>query len=375
MQGNSESTSLELTLLDPSGSKYSLRLSPADSPIDLKAYLSDFAPLSFYTNYHFSSLGSPLQDYVEFSQQPLGDTLQLVLDPFTERSSRQHLRRLTELLQHPASSYSHVISGHNEPLQDLDASQEKLPAFSLDSLVLQPQLLLRPPSSLCPFTSEEDSSEIPQCVGHIALSEFNPPSNKRKMQGDLCYLVVRTLEATAVNVTCAANGFYVNATDSAKGVFRPEASPELTSARTLVELLCKCSLGFKNGWAKLVTLGKDWNTVRFLVSVTPAPSWRSEKNEECVESEHLSMRDWNEEFQMVRSLPSESPLQRIQRDKALGKIYADFLEVAIRGARSVISGSVQPLNPMDSLKQQLFVFNHIFFSFTEDLGYTVSCIQ
>ena len=87
------------------------------------------------------------------------------------------------------------------------------------------------------------------------------------------------------------------------------------------------------------------------------------------------MRDWNEEFQMVRSLPSESPLQRIQRDKALGKIYSDFLEVAISGAKAVISGSVQPLNPMDSLKQQLFVFNHIFFSFTEDLGYIVSFIQ
>ena len=375
MQGNSEVSSLELTLIDPSGNKFPIRLSPADSPIDLKAYLSDFAPLSFYTNYHFESNTQILQDYVELSEQQLGDSIQMVLNPYTDRTSQQHLKRVKELLQHPSSSYSHIIMTHTEPVQDLDASPEILPPFTMDSLILQPHLLSAPPSSLCPFTSDEDPSALPQCLSQISLSEFNPPSSKRRMQGDLLYLVVRTLESTTLQITSAVQGFYINATDAAKGQFRPEPSADSPSARTLVDLLCKCSAGFKSGWTRLLGLGKDWNTVRFLPSITPRPSWCADRLEEAADTEHLSMRDWNEEFQMVRSLPSESPLQRIQRDKALGKIYSDFLEVAISGAKAVIQGGVQALNPMDSLKQQLFVFNHIFFSFTEDLGYTVSCIQ
>lgn len=376
MQGKSEASSLEFTLIDPSGGKYQIRLSPADSPIDLKAYLSDFAPLSHYTNYHFESNKAMLQDYMELSEQPIGESVEMVLKPYNDRAFKQHIKRVKELLKHPASSYSHIVHPCKDYSQDLEGPIEtQIPPFNMESLLLQPHKVLAPPSYLCPFTNDEDSTEIPTCLMHLSFSEFNPPSNKRKMQGDLGYIIVRTLEGNTLHITCACNGFYVNATDLNKGLFKPEPTTELVSGKTLVDLLARASLGFKNAWQKLSNIGEEWNTVRFLGSVVPTPAWCIDKEEEITECENLAMRDWNEEFQMVRSLPSESPLQRIQRDKALGKIYSDFLEVAINGAKSVISGCVQPLNPMDPLKQQLFVFNHIFFSFTEDLEYTVSCIQ
>ena len=64
MQGKSEASTVEFTLEDPNGATHPIILAPADSPIDLKVYLSEFAPLSHYTNYHFESENTPLQDYV-----------------------------------------------------------------------------------------------------------------------------------------------------------------------------------------------------------------------------------------------------------------------------------------------------------------------
>lgn len=45
------------------------------------------------------------------------------------------------------------------------------------------------------------------------------------------------------------------------------------------------------------------------------------------------------------------------------KVHGDFLEAAVRGAMAVVDKIIQPLNPMDTELQQVYVYNHIFFSF------------
>jgi len=40
------------------------------------------------------------------------------------------------------------------------------------------------------------------------------------------------------------------------------------------------------------------------------------------------IRDWNEEYQVIKDFPKESIIQRIQRDRGLRKIYQDFLDAA-----------------------------------------------
>ena len=55
----------------------------------------------------------------------------------------------------------------------------------------------------------------------------------------------------------------------------------------------------------------------------------------------------------------------------MSKIYSDFVEAALAGAKAVVHGAVPPLNPMDDKKQHLFVFNYMFFSFSSDIGYEV----
>ena len=79
------------------------------------------------------------------------------------------------------------------------------------------------------------------------------------------------------------------------------------------------------------------------------------------------VRDWNEEFQVVKDFPKETLTQRIQRDRAVAKVYNDFLEAAVRGAVAIVGGNLTPLNPNEASRQQVFVYNQIFFSFAVDL--------
>jgi len=43
------------------------------------------------------------------------------------------------------------------------------------------------------------------------------------------------------------------------------------------------------------------------------------------------------------------------------------LEAATQGAIAIIKGNLSALNPNEAKKQQVFVYNYIFFSFTVDL--------
>ena len=51
-----------------------------------------------------------------------------------------------------------------------------------------------------------------KCVESIQFSSNNPVSDQRKIQGDLFYLTVRTLENPAYEhgITCNVGGFYRN---------------------------------------------------------------------------------------------------------------------------------------------------------------------
>ena len=79
------------------------------------------------------------------------------------------------------------------------------------------------------------------------------------------------------------------------------------------------------------------------------------------------LRDWNEEFQVVSKFPSENVFQRIQKERAVYKVYSDFLEAASAGAQAIIEGKLSSMNPNEPLKQQVYVYNSIFFSYAVDL--------
>ena len=56
-------------------------------------------------------------------------------------------------------------------------------------------------------------------------------------------------------------------------------------------------------------------------------------------------------------------IQRMQRDRAVSKVYSDFVEAATAGAIALVEGKITPLNPNEPLRQHVYVYNQIFFSF------------
>ncbi len=51
----------------------------------------------------------------------------------------------------------------------------------------------------------------------------------------------------------------------------------------------------------------------------------------------------------------------------MAKVYNDFLEAAVKGAQAIVGGNLNPLNPNEAPRQQVFVYNQIFFSYAIDL--------
>ena len=111
-------------------------------------------------------------------------------------------------------------------------------------------------------------------------------------------------------------------------------------------------------------------------------SWlapREEHQVDCVRAEdaytarsteeHIpgQTREWNEELQAVRELPSSSIHERLLRDRAFFKVHSDFVAAATRGAMLVVDGGVLAINPGDEPRSQMFIWSNIFFS----LGFDV----
>ena len=77
-------------------------------------------------------------------------------------------------------------------------------------------------------------------------------------------------------------------------------------------------------------------------------------------------REWNEEFQVVRLTSADNFMLRVQKERAAIKIYQDFVEAATKGAQAIIEGKLQSLNPNEPVRQHVYVYNHIFFSYAID---------
>ena len=56
----------------------------------------------------------------------------------------------------------------------------------------------------------------------------------------------------------------------------------------------------------------------------------------------------------------------MQKDRAIYKIYSDFVEAANEGAKAIVDNKFVALNPNEPRKQQVFVYNQIFFSCSSD---------
>lgn len=362
---------LHITLVDPAANKHSLTVSPAECPIELKSTLLNFAPTCLYTQYYFSHNGSILLNFTDFSSQQVsqGTTLTMVPEAYDEKGFKFHYKRSQHLLVHPPSERL-CISESNEEILENETGNIELPDLNVSELAVDLQALQVPTSQLPPLRPNSDEYlALPVCLLSLALTQQNPPKEHRRAQGDLGYLEVVTLERSQYFITGSVVGFFVNKSDP--GSLRPELADKSQCATTLIGLLKKLSPLFEENFTQLLLQAHLFDSLDSAKPLIEPVTWLYRPQERKEENFNEFNKNWNDELQLAKSLPSESPIQRIQKDKALCKIYSDFTEAAVAGAKLVIQGGVQPLNPMDPARQHLFVFNYMFFSYTADIEYEV----
>jgi protein TIF31 len=73
-------------------------------------------------------------------------------------------------------------------------------------------------------------------------------------------------------------------------------------------------------------------------------------------------RDWNEEAQSIKMVPTTTEADRISKARYVDRINNEFFEACKAAAVAVVEGNIAPLNPMDPPGSHVFVFNSIFFS-------------
>ena len=366
-----------------------LKVSTREAVQDIRQSIVELPYAAQYSCFHLIHDGERLNDYMELSGVP-GITstseLTLVEDPYTEKEARLHLLRIKELVGLSTGKVDPVmgifagVSLHDHLISD-DYAKGKNPrpnnvgnynfagSANLDAIL---------PSSL-----EEPSA----CIKALSLSQWNPPPHHLRISGHLLYIRLTTVEDSVFHITSHVRGFYVNkSNDDSFDPFPKSTSSKSSTAHSLLTLISHISPSFDN----LLRTIQDYNNKRDplstfqLSNALPANPWlvshavadicnhkadlmRSQESYLMSGTDGSeTLRDWNEEFQSTRELQRDTVQDRVQRERLVSKLFADYNESAIRGAMMVAHGEVSALNPTEDKKAQIFVHNNIFFSFGAD---------
>lgn len=87
-----------------------------------------------------------------------------------------------------------------------------------------------------------------------------------------------------------------------------------------------------------------------------------------VEMKLGGMRDWNEEIQAAREMPTTTLTERMERAKFIHKIMSEFGDAALLGVKAIFDGFISPMNTHESSRSHVYLHNNIFFSRAIDIG-------
>ena len=226
----------------------------------------------------------------------------------------------------------------------------------------------------------------PKTIKSLSLSPWNPPPYHLKNKGHLMYLVMVNLDSEQFHITSHLSGFYVNRSSQNKFDPSPKTGPKPYKSHSLITLLREVDPRFNPAFQELLEHNskREPLSMYLLTNAMPANPWLIPSDSTTL-VEHKpditrtqesflfggtesneSLRDWNEEFQTTREMPSESITDKIFRERLTSKLFADFTDTAAKGAVLVARGEITPLNPTEEPDTQIFVYNNVFYSFGAD---------
>ncbi|KAK2873015.1 hypothetical protein Q8A67_022912 [Cirrhinus molitorella] len=391
----SEDAGFTVKIQAPGTEPTDFQVSPLAMVQEIKQVLIDREETCRRTCFSLQLNGATLDNFTHLRSIPglqEGSVLRVVEEPYNVREVRIHLRHIRDLLKSldltdgyngvEGSSPSFLSCVTEECVEE--NSKLKRRGDGLRQMSCSPPDHILPGSKerlLVPLLPHANFGKSSECLKVLTMSSWNPPPGNRKMHGDLMYLNVVTMEDRHFSITASTRGFYVN--QSTTYSFNPKPANPSVLSHALLDLLGHISPVFKKNFSALLkrrgsTHPFERIATPFQVFIWTAPAL--DHAMDCVRAEDVSSfrlgyeehvpaqaRDWNEEIQTTRELPRKNVTDRLMRDRAVFKANSDFVSTATRGAMAVVDGNVMPINPSEEPRQQMFIWNNIFFS----LGFDV----
>lgn len=375
-------------------------VSPQEQMQDFRQLIMDSPGTFQYSCFHLEHKGERINDYVELSEVKglaADSELKLVEDPYTEKEARTHLIRIREIIGAAGDrtdtlyGISAGISLHDSvsPWKDPNAAPASVekpangnnpgPINALANHSFEGPPLI---STLLPPIQDQS----PKTIKSISLSPWNPPPPFLRQQGHLLYIQLTTNEGEQYQITSHTSGFFVNRSSNSKFDPFPRPAPKSASAHSLFALISIISASFSDSFASLLEANNKRDPLAHiqLTNAIPSSPWAvapaltslSAHQSDLTRTQETylmsgvdnteNLRDWNEEIQSARELPRETVQDRVFRERLISRTFAEFNDVAARGAMMIARGEVTPLNPTETKDAQIFVYSNVFYSFGAD---------
>jgi len=247
---------------------------------EIKQYIWDAPEAKFYTCFNLYLNGEKLSNFASIENDV---QLSLVPDRYTEKDVRFHLIKMLEVLKgyknemtfglNPSQTFfssivDNSIEEEKEDESDKEKEKEKKKQSNSNSKkgkknkktkknkndnsnirstedeyasILKDSVDETP--KLSEFLPKNYDDSVIKCYSLLTLSAWNPISSTRKINGDLLYLKVITLENKTYQITASVNGFYINRSTDIQ--FNPLIVHDGRKYDTLSALLCNISPMYK----------------------------------------------------------------------------------------------------------------------------------
>jgi protein TIF31 len=314
------------------------------------------------TNIHFEYEGKPLNEFMELSlvpDLPFEASLSIVQDNYNERTIRAHFLRMKELISPPGTGFKGIgeewgiapgstlaefVQAQPAPNPNEMGNYFSQPLPDLSSVIAPYKAIFHPVAT----------------VKSLLLSQWNPPPPHRRTQGDLLYLTFTSLEGDLYHITGHIRGFFVSRSTNQKFDPTPK-TPQKLPTHSLLTLLKSLSLQFSLKFGSLhpTDSGAEILADAPLANALPAFPWLVQVPQVCADSARIqrpwleilaegqsNLRDWNDEIQSTRALPTTGVRERLVRERMLQKSLTDFTACATYAAMLVRRGELVPLDPV-----------------------------
>lgn len=328
-----------------------------------------------------------LNDLVQDPLQKLV-TLEMVYCRYTYLSAERHVAHTRAYLGFPSDSETNQQKGFKVLSRGLCNVGLSLQMFKPE-LTEQLNILNKTSFEPVELLFEAGFDYLPETSEHISLlgvrelqfSKWNPPPTRRKLQGDLFYLTLVTVEMEEYCITACTTGFFVNKGNN--DYFNPEPASDPHTAFRLISLIYDISEGLKMVMAAegtvrtsldeisltlpryyfpyVNTLVKDHEYVPDVSCVQEGLALNSHERFEIPSEGYF----WCEKIEEVRETPRGSAQSDLFRERSLVENMERFVETALEGASFIFNGAVEPMNPEEEQLAQTYYWNNIIFSYSD----------